>query len=154
MWAEGVLGRNGGWGVGVRAQTGSLVQLMALTEAGLWPYRGESWRGKGGERVGRRGLSAHWGLLSARQPPAYGQSIRTHWRKKIDFHWKKKTGWKSTSHSVCEQVFQTLMCVTPPLTSDIVKCLSAHLAHCIYDEPEVMIDSPVPIYSYWVHVCA
>lgn len=35
-------------GVGVRAQTGSLVQLMALTEAGLWPYRGESWEGKGG----------------------------------------------------------------------------------------------------------
>lgn len=54
----------------------------------------------------------------------------------------EKTGWKSTSHSVWEQVFQTQKCVTPPLTSDIVKCLSAHLANCIYDEPEAMIDSP------------
>lgn len=46
-------------GVGVRAQSGSMVQLMAPTEASLLPYRGESWREKGGVRVGRRGLSAH-----------------------------------------------------------------------------------------------
>lgn len=37
--------------VGVPARPGTLVQLMALTEAGLWPYRGESCRGKGGERA-------------------------------------------------------------------------------------------------------
>lgn len=37
-----------GWGWrGIWAQPWSLVQLMALTEAGLWPYRGESWREKG-----------------------------------------------------------------------------------------------------------
>lgn len=35
-------------------------------------------QGKGGrESLGRQAVSTHWGLLSVRQPPAYGQSIRT-----------------------------------------------------------------------------
>lgn len=92
MWTEGVFGQE--WRsvgvVGVPARPGTLVQLMALTEAGLWPYRGESCRGKGGESLGRQAVSTHWGLLSARQPLAYGQSIRTLWRKKNSPSLKKR----------------------------------------------------------------
>lgn len=63
-------------------------------------------------------------------------------KKKTSTKKKKKRRWKSTSHSVWTQVFQTQTCVTPPLTSNV---LSAHWAHCIDDEPEVVIDSPAPI---------
>lgn len=114
MWAEGVSGGNGVGG-DVWAQPWLLVQLMALTEAGLWPYRGERWRemeGEGGERGGRQGLSAHWGLLSSQQPPAYGQSIRTQKRKKIDFYWKNRL---EKYPALCLGAgFSDSKCVTPP----------------------------------------
>lgn len=51
----------------------SPVQSVALTEAGLWPYRGESCRGEWGEGAdGRR--RQHWALLSA-QAAAFPSSI-------------------------------------------------------------------------------
>lgn len=105
-------------------------------------------------RAGSRGLSAHWALLCAQKLPAYGRSIRTLIRKKKkkkDFHWKKRC-WKSTSHSVWEQFFQTQACVTPPLISNVVERLSSCFTYCIYDEPEVMTDSPVSICSKRVSI--
>lgn len=65
---------------------------MALTEAGLWPYRGESWREKG-ERGEADGVCLHTEVccpLSSLQ--AYGQSIRTHQRKKNRLPLKKQAG--------------------------------------------------------------
>lgn len=110
------------------------VQSVALTEAGLWPYRGESCRGEWGAR-GWGGCAEadgwrrqHWALLFARQPPpAYGQSIRSLWRRKKKSlpRPKKSEGWKSTSHSVWKQVVPNAACVTPSFTGDIVKRLSA-----------------------------
>lgn len=41
------VGVSGGGGGGFELQPWSLVQLMALTEAGLWAYRGERWRERG-----------------------------------------------------------------------------------------------------------
>lgn len=103
--------------------------------------------GTGGNGGGGGGVCLHRGLLCALKLPAYGRSIRTHQRKegkeKIHFH-KKKRPWKSTSHWVWEQVLQAQTCVTPPLTSTVVKRLSARFTRCIYNEPEVMIDSPAP----------
>lgn len=61
------------------------VESLALTEAGLWPYRGESCRdewGAGGTEEADGWRRQHWALLSARQPPpAYGQSIRAEEKK-------------------------------------------------------------------------
>lgn len=71
--------------------------------------------------------------------------------KKIDFHWKNRL---EKYLSVCLGAgFSDSKCVMPPSTGDTVKCLSVHLAHCIYDQPQVMMDSPAHIYSYCVHAC-
>lgn len=111
-------GRNGGLGAAL------LVSVVDDSYRSWFVALQRRDRGeKGGRGEGRRGLSAHWGLLSSLQPPAYGQSIRTHQEKKEkekDIHWKNRLEKYLT---LClEAGFSDWMCVTPPLTGDIVKC--------------------------------
>ena len=125
MWVEGVLGGNGGGeGVaGVWARPWSLVQLMALTEVGLWPYSGRKMEREGGERGGRRVVCLHTEVccpLGSLQHMA--KSIRSDWGEEKSKTSTEKTGWKSTSLSVWEQVFSDWKLVTPPLTGDMGKC--------------------------------
>lgn len=132
------LGREWSWG-DVWAQPWLLVQLMALTEAGLWPYRGERWREKG-ERGEADRVCLHTEVccpLSSRQHMAKALGHRR--EKKIDFHWKNRL---EKYPALCLGAgFSDSKCVTPPLTSDIVKCLSAHLP--LYQQ-EAMMDRAVP----------
>ena len=76
---------------------------MALTEAGLWPYRGESWREKAD------GVCLHTELccpLSCLQHMAKALGLNE--VKKKEKTSTVKTGWKSTSlaRSVWGQIFR------------------------------------------------
>lgn len=152
MRAEGVPGRTVG-GCSSRSKLAGAVGLLSQSPA-CGPFSRGELVGMGGEGRARGPVLHTEPLLCAQKLPAYGRSIRTYQRKKIKkeiirlpLKKKKKKCWKSTSHPVWEEFFQTPACVTPPLISNVVKRLSSRFTHCIYDEPEVMTDSPVPICS-------
>lgn len=139
MWAEGVVGRTVGGCLSRTELTGALggshrAQFVALQQRELV--------GKG--RAGSWGLSAHWACCVPRSFQHMAEALELTKEEEEKRLPLKKRCWKSTSHSVWEQFFQTLACVTPPLISNVVKRLSSRFTRCIYDEPEVMIDSPGP----------
>lgn len=145
-------GQNSGWVF--ESKQARRCSRPALTEPSLWPLQQRELVGMGGEGRARGPVLHTEPLLCAQKLPAYGRSIRTYQKKKkkeiirlLLKKKKKKRCWKSTSHPVWEQFFQTPACVTPPLISNVAKRLSSRFTHCIYDEPEVMTDSPVPICS-------
>lgn len=113
------------------------------------PVCGRSAEGAGGNEEGKAGVCLHT------EPCCVPRSFQhmaealelTKEKKNNKTSTEKKRCWKSTSHPVWEQFFQTQACVTPPLISNVVKRLSSRFTHCIYDEPEVMTDSPVSICS-------
>lgn len=100
---EGVLA-----GMVVWEQPCSLVWWMTLTEAGLWPYRGEIEGKKGGEGKADE-VCLHTEVccpLCSLQHMAKALEL-TKKKKKKKKTSTEKTGWKSTSHSVWKQVSQT-----------------------------------------------
>lgn len=103
-------GRNGGLGAAL---------LVSVVDGSYRSWFVALQRRDRGEKGGEG--KADWGLLSSLQPPAYGQSIRTHQEKKEkDIHWKNRLEKHLT---LClEAGFSDWMCVTPPLTGDTVKC--------------------------------
>lgn len=135
--------------VGVWVEPSSPAQSAALTVPSLWLFSRGIWWEWGGQAAG---VCLHTEPCCVpRSFQRMAEALELSKEKKKDFHWKKRC-WKSTSHSVWEHFFQTQACVTPPLISNVVKRLSSCFTYCIYDEPEVMIDSPVSICSKRVSI--
>lgn len=130
--------------VGVWVEPSSPAWSAALTVPSLWLFSRGSWWEWGGQAAG---VCLHTEPCCVPRSFQHMAEALELTKEKKKTSTKKKRCWKSTSHFVREQFFQTQACVTPSLISNVAKPRSSRFTRCIYDEPEAMIDLPVAICS-------
>lgn len=136
------LGQNSGW---VFESNQARRRGRRLSQC---PVCGSSAEGAGGNGEGRQpGSVCTLSPVVCPEASSIWPKHQNSPKKKKKTYTKKKRCWKSTSHFVREQFFQTQACVTPSLISNVAKPRSSRFTRCIYDEPEAMIDLPVAICS-------